>query len=526
MARTRRQLFTYSSSRPEIDLSLSQAGIPIDRVRQGKQVLTKQPPVDSVKHTGPHPDDATLPAVDPLVLLLNRASFGFKESEYQRALSLDYTAWLQEQLNYTSLDNSALEASIASTLPRVNWTAAQLIADAKSTGKNGQGATELIAATLLRQIFSPRQLYEVMVEFWTNHFNIAAASVPEVYYKVVDDRDVIRPNALGSFPAMLKASARSLAMLYYLDNVSNTKNGPNENYARELMELHTLGVEGGYTEIDVKEVARCFTGWTVTGGGSNNSVFTFSTSQHDTGTKTVLGNTIAAGGGMSDGDTVLNILATHPSTARYIAEKLCLRFIGEHPQTTAIDQVAATYTATNGNISAMLLTLFGSVEFMSAYDRKIRRPVEYLIGALRVTEPSLTGDYLSKLSSRLTTLGQIPFKWPTPDGYPDEMADWVNTGASLTRWNWVFGLAEDKISSGIRINVPTLISTANTPQLLVDRLSARLLRRALTVEDRDRFISFAANGGSATQVLDATSLNLRARELIGLMLASKYFQYR
>jgi len=239
-----------------------------------------------------------------------------------------------------------------------------------------------------------------------------------------------------------------------------------------------------------------------------------------------LGNVIAAGGGIGDGDTVLDILATHPSTARYIAEKLCLRFIGEHPQTSAIDQVAATYTATNGNIPAMLLTLFGSMEFMSAYDRKIRRPVEYLVGALRVAEPSLTGDYLSKLSSRLTTLGQIPFKWPTPDGYPDEMADWVNTGASLTRWNWVFGLAEDKISSGIRINVPTLISTANTPQLLVDRLSARLLRRTLTVEDRDRFISFAANGGSATQVLDATSLNLRARELIGLMLASKYFQYR
>ena len=174
----------------------------------------------------------------------------------------------------------------------------------------------------------------------------------------------------------------------------------------------------------------------------------------------------------------------------------------------------------------MLLTLFGSVEFMASYDRKIRRPVEYLIGALRVTEPSLTGDYLSKLSSRLVTLGQVPFKWPTPDGYPDEMVDWINSGASLTRWNWVFGLAEDKISTGIRINVANLIGSANTPQLLVDQLTARLMRRSLTVEDRDRFITFAANSGSTTVVLDATSLNLRARELIGLMLASKYFQYR
>ena len=526
MATTRRQFFSYSTSRPEIDRTLSQSGIPVDRVRNSRPTASKQPPIDSIKHVGAHPDDISLPAVDPLVVLLNRCCFGFKDAEYQRALALDYTGWLQEQLNYTSFDVSALESSIATLYPRVTWTAAQLITDAKATGMNGQAARELIGATMERQLKSPRQLYETMVEFWTNHFNITAASTPEVYYKVVDDRDVIRANALGSFPAMLKASARSLAMLYYLDNVTNTKSGPNENYARELMELHTLGVGGGFSETDVKQVARCFTGWTVTGSSSNNPVFTFSSSQHDTAAKNVLGNTIAAGGGISDGDRVLDILAAHPSTARYIAEKLCIRFIGDHPQTTAIDQVAATYIATSGNISSMLLTLFGSAEFLASYDRKIRRPVEYIVGALRVLEPSLAGDYLTRISSRLTTLGQMPFKWPTPDGYPDEMADWVNTGASLTRWNWVFGLAEDKISTSIRINISFLIGTANTPQLLVDRLSARLLRRTLSVVDRDRFISFAANGGGATQVLDASTINLRARELIGLMLASKYFQYR
>ncbi|MGH8106368.1 MAG: DUF1800 domain-containing protein, partial [Arenimonas sp.] len=394
MAKTRRQLLTSFRSRPIEDRAiLPRTRPPGNTVLDGGQTIQKTPVDDTIKHSGAHPDDATLPAVDPLVILLNRCCFGFKESEYQHAINVDYSGWLQEQLNYTSLDNSALEASIAANLPRVSWSAAQLITDAKTTGKNGQGATELIAATMLRQIFSPRQLYEVMVEFWTNHFNIAALAVPEIYYKVVDDRDVIRAHALGSFPAMLKASARSLAMLYYLDNVSNTKSGPNENYARELMELHTLGVEGGYTETDVIEVARCFTGWTVTGSASNNPVFTFLPTRHDTGTKTVLGNTIPAGRGIEDGDQVLDILATHPSTAHYIAEKLCIRFIGEHPQTTAIDMVAATYTATNGDISAMLLTLFGSEEFMTSYDRKVRRPVEYLIGALRVTEPTLTGDY-------------------------------------------------------------------------------------------------------------------------------------
>ena len=524
MAKTRRQLLGSFRLRPEVEK-------PARIIRQPsspaiERPMQKLPVIDGVKHSGAHPDDASLPAVDPLVILLNRCSFGFKESEYQNALNIDYAGWLTQQLNYTALDDSALEASIASTLPRVSWTAAQLIADVKATGKNGQGATELTTATMLRQIFSQRQLFEVMVEFWTNHFNIAASATPEIYYKVVDDRVVIRAHALGSFPAMLKASARSLAMQYYLDNVSNTKSGPNENYARELMELHTLGVEGGYTENDVFEVARCFTGWTVTGSSANNPVFSFLASRHDTGVKTVLGNSIPANRGIEDGDQVLDILAKHPSTARYIAEKLCIRFIGEHPQATAIDQVAATYTATNGDISAMLLTLFGSTEFMSSYDRKVRRPVEYLIGALRVMEPSLTGDYLSRLRTRLVSLGQLHFKWPTPDGYPDTMAAWVNSGASLTRWNWVFGIAEDKISTGIRINVASLIGSANTPQTLVDQLTARLLRRTLTTADRDRLINFAANGGATTVVLDSTTLNLRARELIGLMLASKYFQYR
>lgn len=527
MAKTRRQLLTSFRSDKEVPEVL--------RIRRKPAVISpeinaprqaKAPTVDSVKHTGAHPDDASLPAVDPLVILLNRCCFGFKESEYQRALNLSYTGWLQEQLNYSALDDSALEASIASNLPRVGWTAAQLIADAKATGKNGQAATELIAATMLRQIFSQRQLYEVMVEFWTNHFNITAAATPEIYYKVVDDREVIRAHAIGSFPAMLKASARSLAMLYYLDNASNTKTGPNENYARELMELHTLGVDGGYSETDVKEVARCFTGWTVTGSSTNTPEFAFVASRHDTDAKTVLGNAIPAGRGIEDGNQVLDILAAHPSTARYIAEKLCIRFVGDHPQASVIDLVSATYTATNGDIAAMLLALFGSAEFMASYDRKIRRPVEYLIGALRVTEPSMTGDYLSRISSRLTTLGQVHFKWPTPDGYPDAMADWINSGATLTRWNWVFGLAEDKISTGIRINVANLIGGANTAQLLVDQLSARLLRRSLTAADRDRLTAFAARGVSGSVVLDASTVNLRARELIGLMLSSKYFQYR
>lgn len=502
-----------------------------DKPQRKAFVSTRKPGVPQKTPTAnisaaPAPDDTTLGAVDPLVILLNRCTFGFRESEYQRALTLGFTGWLQEQLNYTLLDVSALESAIASSLPRVNWTAAQLITEAKSTGSPGLGAKDLTAATLLRQLHSPRQLLEVMVEFWSNHFNITAASAPENYYKVVDDRDTVRAHALGTFPNMLKASARSLAMQYYLDNVSNTKTGPNENYARELMELHTLGVTGGYTETDVKEVARCFTGWTVTGQSANAPVFSFLANRHDTAGKTVLGNSIPAGRGIEDGDDVLNILATHPSTAKFIAKKLCVRFIGDTPETSIVDQVAATYTATNGDIPSMLWTIFGSAEFMASHDRKIRRPVEFVLGVLRVTEPTLTSTYLTKITSPITAMAQIPFQWPAPNGYPDSLGYWINTGAMLARWNWAFGVAEDTLGSQIRINIPALIGSANTPTLLVDRLSARLLRRTLAAADRDRFIGFVAQGSSPTEVLNSTTLTLLARELIGLMLSSPYFLYR
>jgi uncharacterized protein (DUF1800 family) len=524
MTTTRRQLFSdiLEADGRSKDLASSK---PL------KPAVLQKAPTPSLL-AAPVPDDSTLGAVDPLVILLNRCTFGFKESEYQRAVSLGYTGWLQEQLNYTAIDASALEAAITTAYPRVTWTAAQLVTEVKSNGGSaGPAVKDLTSATLLRQLQSPRQLYEVMVEFWTNHFNITAASQPENYYKAVDDRDTVRAHALGSFPNMLKASARSLAMQYYLDNVSNTKTGPNENYARELMELHTLGVNGGYTETDVKEVARCFTGWTVVGQSTSTPAFSFVLTKHDTNSKTVLANAIPAGRGIEDGDQVLNILATHPSTAKFIARKLCVRFLGDTPETNVVDAVAATYTSTSGNIASMLLTLFGSAEFMASYDRKIRRPLEFVIGALRVTEPTMTGEFLSRVTTPITTMGQVPFQWPAPNGYPDSLGYWTNTGGMLSRWNWAFGLAEDTItrdsdtSRSIRINIAALIGTANTPTTLVDRLSARLLRRTLATADRDRFISFAAQGGSPTQVL-TTTLTLRSRELIGLMLSSPYFLYR
>jgi uncharacterized protein (DUF1800 family) len=477
-------------------------------------------------HAGPHPDDPTLPAPDPLHTLLNRCCYGVRQGEWDRALALDYTGWLAEQLDYATLDVSAVESIVATYWPRVNMSAAELQADAQSLNNPQRAAADLRAATLFRQLYSPRQLLETMVEFWGDHFNIATLAAPESYYKPVDDRDVIRAHALGYFKDMLHASARSLAMLFYLDNVSNRASGPNENYARELMELHTLGVDGGYTEQDVAEVARCFTGWTVTGANLGNPAFAFVAGRHDTGGKTVLGTHIPAGGGISDGNAVLDLLAAHPSTAQHIARKLCVRFIGDAPQQSAIDAVAASYTASGGHIPTMLTTLFGSVEFITSYDRKLRRPQDYVLASLRATDASLSGNFLTPIISRLNTLGQLPFRWPTPDGFPDEMGDWTNTGAMLNRWNWVFALAEGRAGTGIAVSIAGLAGSANTPAALVDRLADRLLHRALSEADRDGLVAFAANGGDANRLLSAGEITARARELVGLLLSSPYFQYR
>ena len=476
------------------------------------------------EHAGPHPDDPTLPAPDPLHTLLSRACYGISQAAWDRGLALDYPGWLQEQLD-PALDASHVEAEVAAYFPRVGMNAAELLADVQLTSSPQRAATELRGAALHRQLSSPRQLFETLVEFWGDHFNIATTATPESFYKVVDDRDVVRAHAFGRFRDMLHASARSLAMLYYLDNVSNRASGPNENYARELMELHTLGVDGGYTEQDVAEVARCFTGWTVTGIAQGLPAFAFVASRHDNGAKTVLGTAIPAGGGIGDGNAVLDLLASHPSTANYIAAKLCRRFIGDAPQQTAIDAVASAFTTSDGDLPTVYTALFGSPEFIASYDRKIRRPVDYLLACVRATGASLGTGYQNSLQTRLNALGQLPFRWPTPDGYPDEFADWVNSGAMLNRWNFAFALVENRLP-GLAVDMAGLLAGANTPALVVARLADRLLHRALSAADLQDLLVFAADGGSVDRVMSTSEANARGREIAGLLLSSPYFNYR
>ncbi len=495
-----------------------------------RQFLGTAPAAAAVraKHNGPHPDDASLPLPDELTLLLSRATFGARQAEVDRARAIGYVNWVAEQLAYEAIDDSALESLLTSAFPTLTMSNRQLIENSLIEANRFQALGELRAATYARQLFSPRQLFEVMVEFWSNHFNIEHVDGPLREFKTVDDREVVRRHALGKFRDLLQASAKSVAMLYYLDNYTNVATGPNENYARELMELHTLGVDGGYTESDVREVARILTGWSIDArlGSGTEIAFVFRSLSHDMGAKRALEQDFPAGHGQDEGERLLDLLAAHPATANFIAMKLARRFAGDAPQQSLVDAMAATFTATDGDIREVLRTLFNSSEFRNSADQKLKRPAEFVASVLRVTDATTTGNFYRPLTETLTALGQLPFGWPAPNGYPDAMGYWVSSTSVLSRWNFVFDLLEGRLAPVLRVDLPTLLGVAASPEAIVDQLATRLLRRPLATADRAQFVAVAASNSATRRPLPSGLRLARARDVAALMLSSPYFQYR
>jgi uncharacterized protein (DUF1800 family) len=466
----------------------------------------------------------TLPPPDPLALLLGRIGHGATRAEWERARALGFDAWLQEQLAAAPARDAVLEQALAARLPTLALDVPGLVAYAGNPQTQFLPASELIAATIARQVYSQRQLYETMVEFWSNHFSVFLLDGPVRFFKSFEDRSAIRPHALGRFRDLLKASARSPAMLYYLDNYANAVGVANENYARELLELHALGADGGYTEDDVRDVARAFTGWTINPRVADG--FAFTPLRHDGGAKQVLGEALPAGMGIADGEAVLDLLASHPSTARFISTKLARRFVSDDPPASLVDRMAAEFGATDGDIRALLRLLFTSPEFAASADRKFKRPVELVLSALRVTGARLQGDYVRAINNQLMAMGQSPFQWEPPDGYSDAKAYWLNTTALLNRWNFGFALAEGRFAPWMQVDVMALAGEARTPAALVDALAARLLRRNLDPADREALIGFAAPGSAPDAALGKRALGDATVALAGAMLASDYFQYR
>lgn len=476
--------------------------------------------------------------------LVSRTTYGYSPADLATAEALGHEGWLDLQLNGAGLDDTVLESAVNDALISLQWNYQEVLENEQLDNSDPDKinvAVELIVATMVRQLFSPFQLRELMVEFWSNHFNVYLLDGPVSFLKTVDDRENVRPHALGNFRDLLMANARSPAMLYYLDNYSNTVDGPNENYARELLELHTMGVDGGYTEFDVKEVARCFTGWTINPRAED--LFAFYPQTHDDGPKDVLGVRIPAGQGIEDGEQVLDILASHPATARYVSTKLARRFVSDDPQESLVDNLAATFTATDGDIKAVLNALFASEEFAESSGMKFKRPGEMLISAVKATSSQPTDDYLVVLIGFLETLEQLPFFASPPTGYDDVESAWLATSSLLNRWNFTSALAfgnlpvpltrraegqggNPPMSRFFNVNMDFLLDGARSPQDIVDTLVDAILPAGVSDAESDALLLLAGNKQDPQRPMTAAQARYGGRAVLATLLASPAFQRR
>jgi uncharacterized protein (DUF1800 family) len=324
---------------------------------------------------------------------------------------------------------------------------------------------DLAEAKMLRAVYSNRQLEEQLDDFWYNHFNVFADKGADRYLVTEYERDAIRPHVLGKFRDLLEATAKSPAMLFYLDNWQSVgpnaprprgqgnqaKRGLNENYGRELMELHTLGVDGGYTQKDVTEVARCFTGWTIN-QPQRGGKFVFNPRLHDNGEKVVLGVTIPAGGGESDGEKVLDILEHSPATAHFISKKLAMRFVADDPPAGLVNRMADVFLKTNGDIRQVMAAMIDSKEFWSvgAYRSKVKSPFEMVASSVRAVNGNV--DVAFPLVNQVAQLGEPLYRKLEPTGYPNSSVQWANSAGLMARMNFALQLAGNKVP-GVKVEV-------------------------------------------------------------------------
>jgi uncharacterized protein (DUF1800 family) len=382
----------------------------------------------------------------------------------------------QREALFSSLDSTKRQ-QVAGTLPP------QALADFPELRRLGAISrqprqvvmADLREAKLYRALCSNRQLEEVLTDFWFNHFNVFEGKGQQEQTTLASyERDAIRPHVLGHFKDLLLATARHPAMLHYLDNweslaeglfqvgpfapgpgsgvsvFARQAHGLNENYGRELMELHTLGVKGGYTQDDVIAVARCFTGWTIRQPNTQPE-FAFAAFMHDAGEKTVLGHRIAAGGEEQDGLEVINILAHHPSTARFISRALAQRFVADDPPPSLVDRMAKTFLKTDGDLRAVMQTMLTSREFFSqgAWQAKIKTPLEMVVSAVRASGGNTTDSFT--LVQKVADMGEPLYGKLEPTGYRDTADAWLSTASVMARINFANALAAGQVA-GVKVD--------------------------------------------------------------------------
>jgi uncharacterized protein (DUF1800 family) len=492
------------------------------------------------------------------------------------------TAFVDQQLNPSSIDDSALEARLSAVngYTTLGKSLSQLWADHQLVNTDSSApARETQRAALMRAAYSKRQLQETLVDFWQNHFNVAIGNNTAATVYVHYNRDVIRANVFGNFRTMLEAVGQSTAMMYYLNNRSNSRSGPNENYARELLELHAMGAENylgfvnptqvppapedpnfpiGYTDLDVYDTAAAFTGWTVKNGGNgfpseNDGTFVYRQAMHDAGPKQVLGMYILPEqAAMKDGRDIYDRLANHPRVAKFICKKLIRRFVSDNPDPALIDSAAAifrTHWQQPNQIALTLRHILLSDAFFYAWGQKNRRPFELLAAAMRAggsdwtikgASETRSNDFMSRLGST----GHAPYDWAAPNGYPDVSVTWSASNNMVTTWRMLTWLTETRdTDAGSTPLLPILAqSRANvaswTANNLVDFWCQRLLGYLPVASRRQILVSFLAqNGDPASYVITDTDSSAttdlkrhynqqRIRSMVAMILMSPEFMTR
>ena len=489
------------------------------------------------------------------------------------------TAFVDQQLNTAGINDSALDTRLTNAgYTTLGKSLTQLWADHilpdPAYDIRMRPAWEAQRSTLVRAVYSKRQLHEVMVGFWHNHFNVMATDFDSGPVFMHYHRDVIRANAFGNFRTMLESVAQSTSMLYYLDNASNTRSGPNENFARELLELHTFGAENylgfvdpflvppcpedptypiGYTDVDVYETASAFTGWSVRDGHwqyptEDDGTFVYRQAWHDSGPKFVLGKFLnPEQPSMKDGRDILDRLASHPRVAKFICKKIIRRFVSDKPDQALIDSAAAIFRANWQSPNQIVLTLrhiLLSNAFINSWGMKNRRPFELIAAALRTLGSDWTpriGDAKSdELFWRMGSTGNTPYEWPAPNGYPDVGVAWSGSNSYAMTWrvlNWVSETSDNNVPMAPILATTRTGVSSWTANNLVDFWCQRILGYAPPAARRQVLVTFMAQNGAATEVIadtdDWAANNTKAhynqqrlRSMVALILMSPEFMSR
>lgn len=456
--------------------------------------------------------------------LLRRATFGARPAEAADLQSRGIDAWLSDQLTPASIADPEGDAAWAA-FPLAGANPATIFSSTKRYSWDGM--MDAARGALGRQIFSSRQLQEVVVDTLASHLHVPMPS--EVWDSGPDYHTaVIRAHAMGKYRDMLLAAMRHPAMLRFLDNHVSTKNSVNENLGRELLELHTVGIAGGYTEDDVRNSAYILTGRGLSADGG--SQFVYRADRHYVGPVKVLGFEHAndsAEGGLEVGDAYINYLAEQPSTARFLARVLAVRFVADNPSEDLIERLTQAYLTNDTSIHHMLLELFRSTDFWSGHGTKMRRPLEDAVGSARVLDVQRGAELakgINQLYWRLHQSGHAPLRWEAPDGFPDVAGAWLNTGDVVGRWNLHRMFVDGRIKGLDGVASADIVPAQDysTVREWIDAIATRVVGQPLSPEHTDALLAFVGVDGEAAAADSAD----QARHLLSLVLDSPYFQLR